>query len=176
MKHAISNLNGQFGVLIEDVTRRDLLDDGFQSDAFGLWLESGGLLGVRGEDLAEISPGELTAWSEVFGVVERKMQSAREDKTVPGFPILRIGNVRDESGNPAAQFAIVPELTNDSDIRYNPETRRPVWHTDSTFRENPPIGSVFHCRQAPPAGGETLFADMQKSFENLEDEKKQELK
>ena len=59
-------------------------------------------------------------------------------------------------------------LTSDADIQYNPETRRPVWHTDSTFRANPPIGSVFHCRQAPPEGAETLFADTRQAYAGLD--------
>jgi alpha-ketoglutarate-dependent taurine dioxygenase len=175
MKHPISSLNGEFGILIEEVTRQDLGDPAFQAEAYDLWLGHGGLLGVRGADLAGVSPEELTAWSEVFGEVERKTQAAREDKTVPGFPILRIGNVKDEAGKPKAQLAIVPALSSDADIRYDPATRRPVWHTDSTFRENPPIGSVFNCRTAPPAGGETLFADMRRAYETLDDAKKREL-
>ena len=175
MNHSTSALNGDFGISIEHVTRKDLNDPDFRSRAYDLWMKHGGLLAVRGKDLAEISPEELTAWSQVFGAVEREIPVAREDKVVPGFPILRIGNIKDKTGKAAAQFAVVPPLTDDSDIRYNPETRRPVWHTDSTFRKHPPIGSVFHCRQAPPAGGETLFADTRGAYANLETAKKREL-
>ena len=63
----------------------------------------------------------------------------------------------------------MPQLRTDDDIRYNPETRRPVWHTDSTFRKHPPIGSVFHCKIAPDEGGETLFADMRAAYAKLDD-------
>lgn len=175
MEHPTSPLNGDFGLLVESVTRADLADPGFQARAYELWMQHGGLLGVRGEDLADITPDELTAWSEVFGAVEREDLAAREDKMVSGFPILRIGNIKTEDGKPAAQLATVPALKDDSDIRYNPETRRPVWHTDSTFRKHPPIGSVFHCRQAPPDGGATLFADTRGAFAKLDDAKKREL-
>lgn len=175
MDHETSPLNGSFGILINGVTRQNLSDKIFQAEAYDIWLSCGGLVAVRGEDLRDITPSELVAWSNVFGIVENKTQTAREDKTVPGFPILRIGNIKDDAGKPRAQFAIVPQLQDDSDIRYNPKTRRPVWHTDSTFREFPPIGSVFHCRIAPPAGGETLFADMRTAYERLDDEKKLEL-
>ncbi len=175
MEHKTSTLNGEFGIMIEGVTRSDLADAAFQRDAFDLWTRHGGLLAVRGEDLTNTAPDELVAWSAVFGAVENQSLSAREDKMVTGYPILRIGNLKDDSGKRTAQFAKVPALTSDDDIRYNPETRRPVWHTDSTFRENPPIGSVFHCRQAPPQGGETLFADTRGAYARLGESKKREL-
>ena len=175
MDHETSPLNGSFGILINGVTRQNLGDKTFQTEAYDIWLSCGGLVAVRGDDLKDITPSELVAWSNVFGIVEDKTQTAREDKTVPGFPILRIGNIKDDAGKPRAQFAIVPQLKDDSDIRYNPKTRRPVWHTDSTFREFPPIGSVFHCRIAPPAGGETLFADMRTAYAQLDNGKKLEL-
>jgi alpha-ketoglutarate-dependent taurine dioxygenase len=175
MEHSTSTLNGDFGIAIENVTRGDLADAAFQREAYELWMKHGGLLAVRGDDLAETSPEELTRWAAVFGAIENQVHAAREDKMVPGSPILRIGNIRDKDGKPLAQFSNVPPLRSDDDIRYNPETRRPVWHTDSTFRRHPPIGSVFHCRQAPPEGGETLFADTRGAFAGLDDATKKKL-
>jgi taurine dioxygenase len=169
MDHKAAALNGDFGIVIEDVTRADLKDLGFQREAYDLWTRHGGLLAVRGDELKDMPPEELIDWSEVFGDIEYTAQAAREDKMVKGFPILRIGNITDEAGKLAAQMAIVPELQSDEDIRYNPETRRPVWHTDSTFRRQPPIGSIFLCRQAPPKGAETLFSDTRTAYARLDD-------
>lgn len=176
MDHKTSTLNGDFGLMIEDVTRQDLEDSDFQREAYDLWTRHGGLIAVRGPDLAETSPAQLMAWSGVFGAVENAVAVAREDKMVPGFPILRIGNTKDETGKPKAQFAKVPPLNSDADMQYNPEIRRPVWHTDSTFRQQPPIGSVFHCRIAPPEGAETLFADTRGAYAGLDDATKSKLK
>ena len=175
MAHKITTLNGNFGVCIEGVTRADLADTAFQRQAYDLWMEHGGLIAVRGDELAELSPDELMQWAGVFGAVETECHAAREDKMVPGTPILRIGNARNDAGKPVAQFAKVPALQSDADIQYNPETRRPVWHTDSTFRAHPPIGSVFHCRVAPPKGGETLFADTRTAFARLDEPTKRKL-
>lgn len=175
MTRKTSSLNGDFGVCIEGVTRDDLADADFQHTAYDLWMRHGGLIAVRGDDLAQLSPDGLMQWANVFGAIEMECHAAREDKMVAGFPILRIGNVRDGAGKAVAQFAKVPALTTDADIRYNPETRRRVWHTDSTFRRNPPIGSVFHCRIAPEAGGETLFADTRTAFARLDAATKQKL-
>ncbi|MEC8204446.1 MAG: hypothetical protein VX075_13280, partial [Pseudomonadota bacterium] len=69
---------------------------------------------------------------------------------MPGTPILRIGNIKDEAANLKASLAKGVTLTSNIDTQHNLETRRLVWNTDSTFRQNSPIGSVFHCRQATP--------------------------
>ena len=168
MLHHSAILNGDFGIRVEGVRRRDLGDASFRREAYDAWARHGGLLALRGTELAETTPEELVAWSEVFGAVERVTQTAREDKMVPGFPILRVGNVRDATGQLKAQLLRVPQLSDDGDIRYNPETRRPVWHTDSTFRQDPPIGSVFHCKTAPDSGGETLYANMRAAYARLD--------
>jgi taurine dioxygenase len=177
MNRPTSALNGEFGILIEQVKRHDLVDPNFQSQAYSLWLQYGGLLAVRGKDLEDVSPEELVAWSKAFGTVEEEIPASREDKMVSGFPILRLGNMKnEETGKPIAQFTVVPPLVSDEDIRYNPTTKRPVWHTDSTFRQNPPIGSVLHCRQAPACGGAaTLFGDMTGAFAQLDADKKRHL-
>ena len=125
MDHKITALNGNFGIMIDGVTRADLADAAFQRDAYDLWTRHGGLLAVRGEDLADIAPDELVAWSDVFGAVENQNLAAREDKMIKGYPILRIGNLKDDTGKRTAQFSQVPALTSDDDIRYNPETAAP---------------------------------------------------
>ena len=168
-------INNGFGVQVNDATRGALKDPDFKSQCLKLWAEFGGLLVVRGDDLSEMTPQELVDFSEVFGDIEQIGQTAREKAMVGDYPILRIGNVRDDKGELRASLSRVPQLTSDEDVRYNPATRRPVWHTDSLFRKNPPIGSVFHCRQAPPNGGETLFADMHAGYERLHDDKRAQL-
>ncbi|MGW3007649.1 TauD/TfdA dioxygenase family protein [Streptomyces sp. NPDC001219] len=42
-----------------------------------------------------------------------------------------------------------------------------VWHTDVTFRERPAMGAVLQLREVPPAGGDTLWADMAAAYDNL---------
>jgi taurine dioxygenase len=41
------------------------------------------------------------------------------------------------------------------------------WHTDVTFVERPPAGSVLRAVVIPPAGGDTAFSDQQAAFEAL---------
>ena len=175
MTHSKTTLNGDFGIQLNNITCDDLADPDFQSKAYQLWASHGGLLVVRGKDLSKLSPEALVAWSNVFGAVEKENLAAREDKMVKGFPILRIGNIKDETGKRLASFAKSVQLESDDDVQYNPETRKPVWHTDSTFRKFPPIGSVFHCKTAPPEGSETLFADTRSAYADLDKASKQKL-
>jgi alpha-ketoglutarate-dependent taurine dioxygenase len=48
-----------------------------------------------------------------------------------------------------------------------------VWHTDVTFMEHPPLGSVLNAVVMPEAGGDTVFADTQAAYEALSDPLKQ---
>ena len=43
------------------------------------------------------------------------------------------------------------------------------WHADLTFRERPPGGAVLYARELPPAGGDTMFANMYLAYESLSD-------
>ena len=49
------------------------------------------------------------------------------------------------------------------------------WHSDVTFRECPPTGSVLRGRIVPEWGGDTCFANMELAYELLSDEVKEEI-
>lgn len=44
------------------------------------------------------------------------------------------------------------------------------WHTDATWREAPPLGSVLRCLACPPVGGDTMWANMVEAYKHLPDE------
>ena len=44
-----------------------------------------------------------------------------------------------------------------------------IWHTDTAYLERPPMASMLVARELPPAGGDTLFANMYLAYESLSD-------
>jgi taurine dioxygenase len=42
-----------------------------------------------------------------------------------------------------------------------------VWHTDMSYIDTPPTGSLLHALEIPPAGGDTSFLNMYRAYETL---------
>jgi taurine dioxygenase len=55
----------------------------------------------------------------------------------------------------------------------NDETNAPfgtdVWHSDETFRAEPPMATVLCAKEVPALGGDTVFASMSAAFDGLSD-------
>ena len=47
-----------------------------------------------------------------------------------------------------------------------------VWHSDTTYLDRPPMGSILLAREIPPYGGDTCFANQYLAYETLSDELK----
>ena len=43
------------------------------------------------------------------------------------------------------------------------------WHSDLTFLEKPPLGSILYAREVPPQGGDTMWTNMYLAYETLSD-------
>jgi len=78
----------------------------------------------------------------------------------------------------AARFGplhVHPLLNHDDDLKeiivLNYDRSRPPekdeWHTDVTFIETPPLGSILYGAVIPETGGDTLFADLAASYAAL---------
>jgi taurine dioxygenase len=42
-----------------------------------------------------------------------------------------------------------------------------LWHSDTTYLEEPPMATMLLAREVPPVGGDTLFANMALAYETL---------
>ena len=50
-----------------------------------------------------------------------------------------------------------------------------IWHSDTTYLENPPMGTLLLACEVPPVGGDTLFANQYLAYEALSDGLRQTL-
>ena len=46
-------------------------------------------------------------------------------------------------------------------------TTASMWHTDETFLDRPPMGTLLHAQVIPPVGGDTCFASMTAAYQSL---------
>ncbi|KAK3236044.1 hypothetical protein CYMTET_53794 [Cymbomonas tetramitiformis] len=174
MKADFTKLHGNFGALVTSrLSPTDLLDSYVSEQLVEAWEQHGGLLVIR--DLTDLTPEQLAAISENFGKLERSLDVSKRKFQVEGLPIQRLGNCKDEAGELVSIFAREKEISEAQSITFDPDTRYPVWHTDSTYRSPPPRGSLFFCKQAPPRGAATCFADTSAAFEALPKDKQAEL-
>ena len=136
-------------------------------------------------NLANISPDTLVELSYAVGDVVEKNPGVAPEYLIPNVPEVQvIGNVRDErTGALRAMFSRAPPLptdarTDEPTLRYDPELRSPVWHTDQAFRDPPPFASLLYCVTSPPpgAGGDTAFADMTAACNALDTKRREELR
>lgn len=44
-----------------------------------------------------------------------------------------------------------------------------IWHSDTTYLEEPPMGSMLLSREIPPYGGDTMFANQYMAYDALSD-------
>ena len=42
-----------------------------------------------------------------------------------------------------------------------------IWHSDTSYLAEPPMGTMLYARDVPPVGGDTLFANMYQAYETL---------
>ncbi|MCL2923503.1 MAG: TauD/TfdA family dioxygenase [Trichodesmium sp. MAG_R04] len=50
-----------------------------------------------------------------------------------------------------------------------------LWHSDTTYLERPPMGSILYAVEIPPYGGDTLFANQYMAYETLSEGLKETL-
>ena len=50
-----------------------------------------------------------------------------------------------------------------------------TWHSDVTWRPEPSLGSILRAAELPPLGGDTLWADMGRAYDLLDDETKERI-
>jgi taurine dioxygenase len=60
-----------------------------------------------------------------------------------------------------------PEITPVIKLQHERVNFGGLWHSDTTYLETPPMGTMLVAREVPPYGGDTLFANMYLAYESL---------
>ena len=60
-----------------------------------------------------------------------------------------------------------PEVTPVVKLEHEKNNFGGIWHSDTTYLETPPMGTMLIAREVPPYGGDTLFANQYLAYETL---------
>jgi len=66
-------------------------------------------------------------------------------------------------------FEDFPEIIEVKKLEHETVNFGGVWHSDTTYLECPPMGSMLLSKETPPFGGDTLFACQYAAYEALSD-------
>ena len=147
---AVKPIFGGFSAVIEGLDLSAPLNSEIINQITNYWLEYPVLI-IKKQN---INDAEQVKFAKSFGELEIHPSLAHRSSKTP--EIYRVSNV-DENNQ-----IMEPKSTS---WQYLELTW--LWHTDSSFREIPSLGSILHGIEIPTKGGDTLFADMTKAFEAL---------
>ncbi|MGZ6015207.1 MAG: TauD/TfdA dioxygenase family protein [Phenylobacterium sp.] len=135
----VERLTCTIGALVSNVNLGDAArDDALFAEMKALLLQHK-VLFLRDQDIAR---AEHVAFASRFGSLE--------DHPVAGSDPENPGLVR-----------IYKDLSSP------PEHYENAWHCDATWRERPPMGAVLRCIEGPEVGGDTIWVNMVKAYEDL---------
>jgi alpha-ketoglutarate-dependent taurine dioxygenase len=154
----VKKLHDNIGVSIEGVDLSSLDEVSFQKIK-KLWLEY--LVIVFPNQ--NISDEDHIKFGKRFGDLEVHPSLSHRSSKNP--EIYRVSNV-DENGD------IIPNK--ETSWQYLKQSW--LWHTDSSFRKIPSNGSILHGISTTNEGGNTLFANMYKAYEDLDQSLKDKIK
>jgi alpha-ketoglutarate-dependent taurine dioxygenase len=154
----VKKIHENIGVSIEGIDLSSLDEVSFQKIK-KLWLEH--LVIVFPNQ--NISDEDHIKFGKRFGDLEVHPSLSHRSSKNP--EIYRVSNV-DENGD------IIPNK--ETSWQYLKQSW--LWHTDSSFRKIPSNGSILHGISTTNEGGNTLFANMYKAYEDLDQSLKDKIK
>lgn len=122
---------------------------------------------IHGVDLAK-PLGDQTAAAIRQALLDHQVIFFRDQELDPESH-LRLGAIFGELEPP---HPIFPKIESHPQVAVleNDENRPPetnVWHTDVTWRDKPPLGSVLYGAEIPASGGDTMWASMTAVYDAL---------
>jgi taurine dioxygenase len=133
----VKRLAGGMGAELSGINLAENLDDDLIAAIRQAWLEHVVIV-FREQDL---SPARFQAFAERFG----ELSEYPMVKGIEGYPkIIAVTKLPHERINFGG-----------------------LWHTDTMYLDQPPMGTMLLAREVPPYGGDTLFANQYLAYETL---------
>ncbi len=96
---------------------------------------------------------ELVQFSKLFGELDIHIKNEFHHKDFS--EILILSNKKNKDGSPVGF-----------------EDAGRYWHTDMSYTKNPPMASILLALEVPTSGGDTLFCNMEKAYNDLDSKEK----
>ena len=130
-----------------------------------------------GAEISGISLAEAIGNDDLFGAIksallDHKVLFLRDQEISKAEHVAfasRFGNLEDHpvAGSDPDHPGLVCIY---KDLDSPPDHFENAWHCDATWREAPPMGAVLRCLECPPTGGDTVWANMARAYEDLSDD------
>ena len=124
---------------------------------------------ITGVDLREALPAALAA--EIRGVLLEHQVIFFRDQSLTPAQYLAFARAMGEP----VEYPFVkglpdfPEIIEVKKLEHERNNFGGIWHSDTTYLEQPPMGSMLLARELPPHGGDTLFANQYAAYDALSD-------
>jgi len=128
---------------------------------------------VHGVDLSEpLSEGGFAVIHNALA--EHELLLFRDQDISPGAQLAFGRRFGPPSIHPfSPNMAEMPELIVLDNHQANPPRLTDIWHSDETFRAEPPLATILRSTITPRIGGDTMFASMSAAHEGLSDQLQQ---
>lgn len=122
---------------------------------------------IRGVDLSRPLPQEtVTAIRRAF--LEHLVIFFRGQTLTPGQLLAFARTMGEPIEYPFVKgLPEYPEIIEVKKLAHERSNFGGIWHSDTTYLQVPPMGSMLLAREIPPAGGDTLFANQYLAYETL---------
>lgn len=146
MPYEIKPLTEEFAAEVVGLDLADTLSGGNFEAIRHAWFDAGVMV-FRAQRLR---PEEQIAFSRRFGPLAIHVM---EQFLLPGHPeILLISNKKNADGSPVGF-----------------EDAGRYWHSDISYEAEPALGSMLYGIDVPPEGGDTIFANMYRAWDTLDE-------
>jgi taurine dioxygenase len=122
---------------------------------------------VRGVDLRDAGGAEMAAFIRQV-LLDHLVVFFRDQELTPAQLLSFAATMGRPVEYPfVAGIPGFPEVIEVAKLEHERVNFGGVWHSDTTYLDEPPMGSMLLAREVPPFGGDTLFANMYLAYETL---------